>query len=50
VGTAKERGTGIGLMLFKEFVEKNGGNIAVTSIVGKGSVFEFSLPKPNCNS
>lgn len=47
VGTAKERGTGIGLMLFKEFVEKNGGTIGVTSRPGKGSIFEFSLPKPD---
>jgi signal transduction histidine kinase len=50
VGTAKERGTGLGLMLFKEFVEKNGGAISVTSKPGEGSVFTFSLPKPNPDS
>lgn len=44
IGTAGEKGTGIGLPLCKEFVEKNGGNISVQSQLGLGSKFTFSLP------
>lgn len=44
-GTNKEKGTGIGLMLCKEFIVQNGGNIWVKSEPGKGTTFYFSLKK-----
>lgn len=43
-GTAKERGTGLGLMLVREFVQKNNGELSIASEQGKGSIFSVSLP------
>ncbi|HEX2865421.1 MAG TPA: PAS domain S-box protein [Ignavibacteriales bacterium] len=43
-GTAHEKGTGLGLILCKEFIEKNRGSISVESSPNKGTTFTFTLP------
>jgi len=46
-GTANEKGSGLGLMLCKNFIDKHNGKIWVESVVNKGSEFKFTLPKQN---
>ncbi len=44
VGTDQEKGTGLGLLLCKDFIKRNGGELAITSKVKVGTCVTFSLP------
>ena len=44
-GTENEAGTGLGIMMCKEFIARNGGELSAESELGKGSSFTFSLPR-----
>ena len=44
-GTSNEKGTGLGLIIAKELIEKQGGVLRVDSVLGKGSTFKFTLPR-----
>ena len=44
IGRAKERGTGLGLILCKDFIEKHGGQISINSNLGEGTTVRFSIP------
>ena len=46
-GTASESGTGLGLMLSRDFLSKNGGVLSIESKPGNGSTFSFTLPLAN---
>jgi signal transduction histidine kinase len=45
LGTDREKGTGLGLILCKEFIEKHGGTIWIESEVDQGSTVKFTLPR-----
>ncbi|MBN2892152.1 MAG: tetratricopeptide repeat-containing sensor histidine kinase [Bacteroidales bacterium] len=47
IGKSQQKGTGLGLILCKELIEKNNGKIFADSELGKGSVFTFELPVKN---
>jgi signal transduction histidine kinase len=47
LGTGQEKGTGLGLLLVKDFVAQHGGSIDIHSELGKGTRFIFTVPMAN---
>ena len=43
-GTSGEKGTGFGLVISKNLIEQNGGTISISSRIGEGSEFTFTIP------
>lgn len=48
-GTNKEQGSGLGLLLVRDFVTQHGGTIAVESEIGSGTVFKFTIPNESAS-
>jgi signal transduction histidine kinase len=49
IGTSGEKGTGLGLIVCKEFADKQNGSITVESQLDKGSIFSYSFPDDECD-
>jgi two-component system, sensor histidine kinase and response regulator len=49
-GTNNEKGSGLGLVLVKDFTERNGGQIRVESVINEGSKFIFTIPNGNSHA
>ncbi len=47
LGTNKETGTGLGLIICRDFVKSNNGNFVINSVIKEGTTFIISLPKHN---
>jgi signal transduction histidine kinase len=50
LGKNKESGTGLGLLLVQEYIEKNGGTLYIQSSLNEGSEFSFYLPKKSVSA
>ena len=47
MGTSGEKGTGLGIFLVKELLQKINGELLIKSVVGEGSIFTIKLPAVN---
>ena len=50
LGTNKEQGSGLGLLLVRDFIAQHGGSIHVESQTGKGTCFTFTIPGELCEN